>query len=293
MAGRFLDGPRLPQAVAIVLSLAILGEIIVSVRSAHTPERVFAERMSVLPTRRQGIDLEKIINAHMFGKAAADIGPMPSAAQKQMLLEGTITLDNSGAGLAIVASKENSALVYKVGSELPDALRLLQVFSDHVILERGSQLQSLYFSKSSLIPAAGRQKADFGGGRDTDPHSREAARDTILRGSDLPVGGAITRALNLRPASRDGSTRGIRVYGTNVPALKELGLAVGDVIHEVNGVSMDVAHPDGDGIDLQAMFENGESVTAIIERHGVRIPVTIDANRTAAAARQFRISRSN
>jgi hypothetical protein len=169
--------------------------------------------------------------------------------------------------LALVGVADGSCILYHVGADLPGGLQLRLVFADHIVMARGTALESLYLPRSTTA-------AEGASGR---AQSVAAARETAN-------GSAILRTLNLRAAPRGG--RGVRVYGTNAAALAALGFAPGDIIHEINGVSLNETEPAGGSIDIAKKINDGESLSMMVERQGVRTVVTLDPARAAAASRE-------
>lgn len=265
---------HLPNLVSALLTVAILGEIGATVqRSVAAPPAGAAIAAPALGRARQtrprdAFDVQGLINAHLFGVADLAADTVASETREPLLLRGTIATTKPDQGLAIVGTAGTSgSVLYHVGAEMPGGLQLHQVFVDHVVMARGVLLESLYLPKSTGV-----------GEPAVDQSPRAAAR------AEVPSGAAILRILNLRAAPR--GSRGMRVYGTNAAALAALGFAPGDIIHEINGVSMDEPNPESGSIDIARQLSQGESLSMTVERGGARTAVTLNAARAADVSRQ-------
>lgn len=264
---------NLPNLVSAALTVAILWEIGATVQRMVAPRSAAAATAATSPkhTRRTGprdaFDIQGLVNAHLFGIAGLAQDTVAAETREPLFLHGTLATAEPDKGLAIVGSAETSGILYHVGADMPGGLQLRQVFVDHIVMARGGALESLYLPKSTLAaePASDRPPS-------------AAARP------EVPSGGAILRILNLRAAPR--GSRGMRVYGTNAAALAALGFAPGDVIHEINGVSMDEPNPESGSIDIAQKISQGESLSMIVERQGARTAVTLNAARAADVSRE-------
>jgi S1-C subfamily serine protease len=108
----------------------------------------------------------------------------------------------------------------------------------------------------------------------------EAASAGSTAEPGVPPGDAVMRTLILRPAPRGG--HGMRVYGTKTAALAALGFAPGDIIHEINGISMDEASPERNSLNIGQKLSEGETLSVVVERQGGRTFVTLDPARLAS-----------
>ncbi len=98
------------------------------------------------------IDIPAIVNAHLFGIAAApgasEVDPSAApATQMSLVLVGTIAQTDPEKGLAIIGESAAAAKVYAVGKTITGGTRLHSVYPDRVILDRGGKLEALMLPK--------------------------------------------------------------------------------------------------------------------------------------------------
>jgi type II secretory pathway component PulC len=262
---------NLPKLVSAILIVAICAECGNILRQLTAPW----PQLAAIPAARRitnrqprahdAFDIQALIDAHLFGVADPERGSAVAETKEPLYLRGTLATDEPGEGMAIVGSSDTSSTLYHVGSDMPGGLQLRQVFADHIIMSRGAALEGLYLPGPATA-------GDRAGG--APPHA--AAESALVSGGD------IVREINLRAAPR--GSRGLRVYGTNTAALAGLGLAPGDIVHEINGVSMDEPNAASGSIDIAQILSQGESMSMIVERQGMRTAVTLNAPPPIAAS---------
>ena len=282
----------LPRMVSAVLVLAMLAEVlqIHRVLWPNTPPSVFEPPQYSRHDRARGVDAATLVAAHLFGIPELDERSAIAATQEVLHLVGTFATDDPARGLAIVVGDSGAAAVYRVGEHMPGGLVLNQVFANRIIMIRGGALESL--SMPSWEATGNARQRRMARAAEAAAKAQAHVRDSDVRQPPpLSDSGAVLRALNLRP-SRDGRSHGIRVYGSNDKTLRALGFSNGDIIHEVDGVSMDTPPPEGGGVDLMKRLQEGDTLTLLVEHAGARTSVTIDSARLAAAAEIYRESNS-
>jgi len=150
---------NLPLAVSALLvvllawQLVQLGWAALGARNAQplaVGDAVVGGAASAASGRR--VDLNAIINAHLFGEAAApgagDTDPNAVAAtQMPLVLVGTIAHSNPELGYAIIGESPTTAKVYAVGKTITGGTKLHSVYPDRAILDRGGKLEALLLPK--------------------------------------------------------------------------------------------------------------------------------------------------
>jgi general secretion pathway protein C len=266
-----------PSAVAWVLGALIaveLARIAAALLSGQvkSPEPIIK---ASAPRPSPGVNVQAVVSAHLFGVAVADPStqdpsnaPLSSA---NLVLAGTIATENPKIGIAII-SDGGPSKVFAVGHNVNGA-SLYSVYLDHVILDRGGNLESL------LLPRV------FAGG------SRAAPRN--LAAADIH-GAPPIRNVNsilhqvMRPVaaydSAAGQFRGFRAYpGRNRAMFTELGLKPGDLVMAINGQPLDDARRSE---QLFNTIQTAASVTVTIERGGNRQDISLNVADIAAEASQ-------
>jgi general secretion pathway protein C len=182
------------------------------------------------------------------------------------VLAGTLAVRDPQAGLAIVGETAQSGHVYAVGASLPGGVRLHEVYSDRVVLDRGGVLETLPLPRSV---ASGSPRRVAAGG--AEPPIGEAVQKLIAGGPE--VVGDVLRPM---PSYANGKLMGFRVYaGRDRRKFAKLGLQPGDVVTQVNGVPLgDSQH----GLDALRSLGGQSTATVTVERAGTATQLTIDAS---------------
>lgn len=224
------------------------------------------------------LDVNAIINAHLFGAAAApgagETDPNSVAAtQMSLVLVGTIAESDPEKGYAIIGENAAAAKVYAVGKTITGGTKLHSVYADRAILDRGGRLEALLLPKQfqgglTPPPVAGRQ---------ADPLLGERLRQLA---NDNPA--AITEILRPQPVFANGQQRGYRVYpGRNRQQFTRLGLMPGDLVTAVNGTPLD---DPARGMEILQTMNSATDVTVTVERNGQSTQVSINNAQVAADA---------
>jgi len=233
------------------------------------------------PHVRPGVDVQKVVSAHLFGIAAVEPGgqdpasaPLSSA---NLVLAGTIASQDPKHGVAIITDGGPSK-VYSVGDNVSGAT-LHSVYLDHVILDRAGVLETLMLPRQL---AGSRPMAAVRRPGGADPRT-VAAVDNIRRLVQQDPG--ILDQVMRTVASYDnaaGKLRGFRAYpGRNRAIFNKLGLKPGDLVTAINGTVLD------DPQHSQEVFntiQTSDHVTVTIERGGQKQDITLNIAQVAAQA---------
>src|SRR3984893_2266402 len=140
------NGPRLVSlalAALIAVELARIAISLIGGGPVKSPQPVLT---AVAPrAQHAGLDVQSVVSAHLFGVAAPDPSAQdPTNAPQStanLVLTGTIATQDPKRGVAII-SDGGPSKVYSVGDNIGGA-SLHSVYLDHVILDRGGQLETL------------------------------------------------------------------------------------------------------------------------------------------------------
>jgi general secretion pathway protein C len=233
------------------------------------------------PHVRPGVDVQKVVSAHLFGVAAAEPGAQDPAdvplSSANLVLAGTIASQDPKHGVAIITDGGPSK-VYSVGDNVSGAT-LHSVYLDHVILDRAGVLETLMLPRQL---AGSRPMAVVHKPGGADPRT-VAAVDNIRRLVQQDPG--ILDQVMRTVASYDnaaGKLRGFRAYpGRNRAIFNKLGLKPGDLVTAINGTVLD------DPQHSQEVFntiQTSDHVTVTIERGGQKQDITLNIAQVAAQA---------
>jgi general secretion pathway protein C len=276
------NGPRLVSLALAALIAVELARIAISLLGGgpvKSPQPVLGN----LPAHAQHptFDIQSVVSAHLFGTAAPDPSTLDPANAPQstanLVLAGTIATQNPKRGVAII-SDGGPAKVYSVGDNVGGAT-LHSVYLDHVILDRGGQLETLVLPRllgpgMHAPPVVRRQAAD----------PRTAAAVDNIRRLVQQDPGILDQVMRTVPSydNAAGRLRGFRAYpGRNRQIFNKLGLKPGDLVTAINGTTLD------DPQRSQEVFntiQTSDHVTVSVERGGQKQEITLNIAQVAAQA---------
>ena len=261
-----------PSIVSVILAIVIAAQLAALVwRALGTSEDGGEAGVPAIGTPEPAIDLPAIVNAHLFGMAAASGDPNDApATTANLLLSGTLAGREPEHGWAIIGANGQPARVYATGTSLPGGAKLFAVYPDRVILDRNGSRESLLLPRITVAGGA--------------PPPRTAA---AVPG--MPAGGGLADnvrrllvqnpqaagdLLRPQPVFAGSSLRGYRVYpGRNRAQFSGLGLQPGDLVMAVNGAALDDPNR---GLEILRGIGQGGAVNLTIERGGQQQQITID-----------------
>lgn len=179
-----------------------------------------------------------------FGGATG--GPELETANVSGLTLKGVRLAGPDGGGAIVQLPDETQASFSLGDEILPDVRLAEIRSDRVVLERGGARQELVLEGANDIPGT-----------------------SLPSGS--PVGGTLTD-LPLAPRVEDGKVTGIAITQGDATMLAAVGLKAGDVIVAVRG------KPIASSADLQSLraeIRPGARIALTVERGSGTIPVSL------------------
>lgn len=272
---------RLPVIVTWVLVVAVGVQAAVIVRDLIPEQAPGAAAGAQVPTAGSGaprrvLDVQSIINAHLFGEAdpagqaAGDPADAPET-NLSLVLAGTIAASDPKMGFGIIGESATAAKLFSVGDSVPGGARLHAVYGDRVILERAGQLEALLLPReykggsSALAPPQARADAPAApGAQVVDRVRRMIAQDP----------GSVAEIMRPQPVFANGQQRGYRVYpGRNRAQFARLGLRPGDLVMSVNGTPLDDPQR---GMEIFRSIGTSSQVRVTVERNGQPQELTLN-----------------
>lgn len=246
-----------------------------------------------------------IASLNLFGRRQTSVAPQVLDAPETKLnleLQGVFTADNENHSTAIVAEKNKSGELFHIGDRLPGNAILAAVYDDHILIRRGSRMEKLMFTDSSLRttgnnsnrsatansrvsrPATSRLQRvrERLAQRNSNPES--VRRSATSPGSSLrnymmanrdeinqnPQG--MLSQLGITPVTQ-GEAKGYKLSrSVSQTSLMQAGLQQGDVILSVNG------RPVGDAMNDAAMIDQAmasKRVRVEVQRGSRRFFLTV------------------
>jgi len=276
-----------PRTVAFVLAALIVLELArvayaLVINPLKSPQP--ATPLAVAGNPRPGVNVQDVVNAHLFGVAVADPASQDPAnaplSSANLLLTGTIATQNPKHGVAIASDAGAPSRVYSVGDRLAGAT-LHSVYLDHVILDRNGALETVVLPR--LLPP-GSVSAPMMRRPSADPRTA-AAVDNIRRmvQQDPSILDQVMRTV---PSfdSAAGKLRGFRAFpGRNRQIFSKLGLKSGDLVTAINGTPLDDPQRSQDVFNT---IQTSDHVTVTVERGGQKQDISLNIAQVAAQAAQ-------
>jgi general secretion pathway protein C len=276
---------RAPQILTFVLALAVAAQLALIVvgltgRSRQAPPPATAMAPTAPP-----LDVGSLINAHLFGNAAAQAASGDAAnappSSMPLVLTGLFSTENPKEGMAIIGESAQTAKFVSVGQQVPGGAQLHSVYADRAIIERAGALESVYLPRNNngalaMAPPPPMPQAG--------PENNEAMVERMRRMvSDDP--GLIGQVMRPQPVFAGGKMRGFRVYpGNNRQAFARMGLRPGDMVTAINGTPLD------DKDRAQEIFNTLSSSTdarVSVTRNGRQQELVLNLAQIAAEADQL------
>jgi general secretion pathway protein C len=264
----------LPQAIMVVLVIAIAWQLVQLTwllldRGPQPQTAIMPPPMNIAPVR-SGVDVQAIINAHLFD--VPEVAAPPDAAnapatQMNLVLSAVFAAEDPARGLAIIGESAQSAKVFAVGGTVRPGTRLHAVYIDRVILDRGGSLEALALPKRASSGALVINRAP------PPPPATNQFTDNLRRMAETNPG-AFAEIIRPQPVFANGVQRGYRVYpGRNRQQFTKLGLVPGDLVLSINGTPLDDPQR---GMEIFNTMGSADRVTVTVERNGQSQELTLN-----------------
>jgi general secretion pathway protein C len=273
---------RAPQILTFVLALAVAAQLALIVVGLTGRSRQAPPPVAAPPPAAPPLDIGGLINAHLFGNAAAQAtGDAANAPPSSMplVLTGLFATQDPKEGMAIIGESAQAAKFVRVGQQVPGGAQLHSVYNDRAIIDRSGTLESVFLPKNTGGPLAMSAPPP--------PTSQPQGNDAMVERmrklvSDDP--GLIGQLMRPQPVFAGGKMRGFRVYpGGNRQAFTRMGLRPGDLVTAINGTPLD------DKDRAQEIFNTLSSSTdarVSVTRNGRQQELVLNLAQIAAEAEQ-------
>jgi general secretion pathway protein C len=265
-------------AVAIAYELALLTFRLMPGGASVPPAPVGAPPAAA--TAAAAPDVERLVDAHLFGQAPADtakpVVPATIDAPDTTLslkLTGILFGEGGQPSRAIISGGRDEQKTYGVGDaiEIANGAALRAVYADRVILEHDGRLEALRQPKDLIASAAPPPPAEYA----------EETPDDLLEPEDPASNvdedaSALGEIVQVTPAFQEERLIGFRVDpGGDRAAFERLGLRTGDVVTAVNGRAMD--DPEYATAVLEEIV-GAPTATVVLMRDGEPMNIVINAS---------------
>jgi general secretion pathway protein C len=274
---------RAPQVLTFVLALAVAAQLALIVVGLTGRSRQAPPPAVALAPVAPALDVSTLVNAHLFGNAAAqatgDAANAP-ATSMPLVLTGLFASQDPKEGMAIIGESAQAAKFVIVGQQVPGGAQLHSVYDDRVIIDRAGTLESVFLPKNTgnaLAMAPPPMAA-------SQPQGNEAMVDRMRKMVSADPG-VIGQLMRPQAVFAGGKMRGFRVYpGANRQAFSRMGLRPGDLVTAVNGTPLD----DKDRAEeIFATLSSSTDARVSVTRNGRQQELVLNLAQIAAEADQI------
>ena len=274
-------GPKLAVGL-LSIALAVQAALLVTSQAGSTPVASADDGIAVAPRPRAApqLNLNSILNAHLFGVATVEVTNSAEAPPTSMplVLAGVIAQVDPLEGKAIIGATAGAARLVSVGGTINGGARLKSVYGDHVLIERGGATESLYLPRS-MSPALA-----------TTPTTQTATPGQRLQSLASNNNTLFNGLARVQAVYTQGKLAGFRIFpgGRNsAGAFSQLGLQAGDLVTAINGSVLDDPNRAN---EIMQTLSNAGSASLTVTRGGqqqelnLNLASVADAAETAVAA---------
>jgi general secretion pathway protein C len=224
----------------------------------------------VMPQAENQQAFRQLTNAHLFGvmgktKSTTATAKAPET-RLSLVLKGILADDPmKNASVIISRSKGGKEEVYGLGDKMPGGITIKEIHSEHIILERQGQLETLRLLKESGIESMPLPKKT---NNSSAIETLKTIRNNIVSNPvsfmdyAMPV---VVRVKNQQIGYR------LQPKG-NGDLLTQIGIQPTDVITSINGVKLD--NPKNSMGALQKL-RTAKEVSLTVQRNGAEVPLNI------------------
>lgn len=263
-------GGQLARIIALALGVIAvywLAEMVWLVLPAADEQAPVVVASAPVPRDKPAqLDARQIAQWHLFGEAGQETvqqaAPIDAPETRlNLTLHGVIAADNPDNARAIIAEQNRNERSYRIGDNLPGGAELSEIHADRVILRRAGRYETLRLPKE---PLSGNEAVVDAAAQNTtlDP----AAVAVLNEYRDIMQTNPRALIDLVRPVPHQEGSQfiGFRLYpGNRRELFQQFGLRPGDLVTEVNGVTLDNA---AKGIEVLNQLKEAQQLNLRIRR---------------------------
>jgi general secretion pathway protein C len=272
-----------PTFVSAVLAGALAVEIVGTINGvvrllAGAPRDSATATRSIggLPVRHS---FAALAAANLFGNAASEAPtPPPSVVtREQLVLVGTLVVSDPSQASAIIGTQALRPVFHVTGSVVAPGITLREVYTDHAVVDRGGQTETVWMPRSVLTfasaPRALGSPATVQVAEEEEPEPQQPKPPPVAEVLDYE-NARVGSAFKETALTSNGVFMGLIVQaGPDPSVLQQMGLKPGDVIKGVDGILIDIDQVDR----LRKALAKGGKVQLDVIRPEGPVDVQIDA----------------
>lgn len=226
-------------------------------------------------TDRDGVDVDTIASAHLFGEQTARDGgdrqqEIIDAPETRLNLTLTGIISDSAAqrSRALIKAGNKDQAAFATGDTIDNGVTLHEIYANRVILDREGRYETLTLESV-------KQAREMAGVERTQRVSSELANDLgAVRQKILDNPSSASRYIRLQPERQNGNLVGYRVYpGAEKALFEKAGLEPGELVTAINGQPLD--NPAA-SLQMLSGLASAGSASVTLERDGQQRTVTVN-----------------
>jgi general secretion pathway protein C len=263
--------------VACAYTLATVTWQLLAPPHSDSPAQPTEVRATTPPVRPQQT-IAQLTSAHLFGSVEQIVASASNApvTRLDLVLRGILAAGNPAYASAIIATgKTGNEEFYGIGDSLPGGAKLHQVHADHVVLDRGGQMEILHLTTDEPLDvgnstiAASQDSPNADEGIPEEVSSLGDVRKLIIK--NPTAFGDFALPVVVKEAGKQLGYR-LQAQEKGREFLQQAGLLETDIITSIEDISLD--NPQNGVLALRKLSA-ASSLNITVLRDGNEVPLTI------------------
>jgi general secretion pathway protein C len=288
------DHERLSRLAALALCIVagvICVWLLVRLTWLALPQSEVGSDAAAVAPQSAAAAAQSIAKWHLFGNPQsvnlAQLARNAPGTTLKLTLRGTLALADAKLGIAMIADEQGNEHGYNVGEDVVSNARLVEVYTDHVVLNHEGALETLQLPRPEAhapeLPERNKQNLAGTSGKASSvpptyvpPQMAHGALDWSKAQKQLQIDPEeLAKQVHIEPVFENGKMAGARLSGGGkIGALmSQAGLKPNDMITAVNGTSLaGLSNPQ----QLMDNLKDAASLQVTVMRDGK--PATLTLN---------------
>ena len=188
------------------------------------------------------VDIQAIIDAHLFGKPAPEAAGPPPETDLALTLKGIIFTEVLPDSRAIIAAQGQSQAAFRLEQTVTSGVTLAEIHKEYVILDRNGNKETLRLESAQKGSTQGARSVSIAADKKFDRRGDYQVAKVLgrVQGRLRTDPGSVMSMMRIMPVESGGDIVGARVFPGAEPGLFQLfQLEPGDVLLSVNDIPLD------------------------------------------------------